>query len=119
MWGLLLELDPDAVEEMDRSEGTRTNIPHYTKETIRVITDDGVEHECKTYVANFHPNRFDEDGVPTILSDCLESGTYTIKEPIKERKRFDHEYKQSYEHKKDDEDASKLLSIKNFPPNFR
>ena len=58
---------------------------------------------------------FDEDGVPTILSDCLESGTYTIKEPIKERKRFDHEYKQSYEHKKDDEDASKLLSIKNFP----
>jgi hypothetical protein len=29
-----------------------------------VITDDGVEHECKTYVANFHPDRFDEDGVP-------------------------------------------------------
>ena len=64
VWGLLLELDPDAVEEMDRSEGTRASIPHYTKETIRVITDDGVEHECKTYVANFHPDRFDEDGVP-------------------------------------------------------
>jgi gamma-glutamylcyclotransferase (GGCT)/AIG2-like uncharacterized protein YtfP len=64
VWGLLLELDPDAVEEMDRSEGTKANIPHYTKETIRVITDDGVEHECKTYVANFHPDRFDEEGVP-------------------------------------------------------
>ena len=64
VWGLLLELDPDAVEEMDSSEGTRANIPHYTKETIRVITDDGVEHECKTYVANFHPDRFDENGVP-------------------------------------------------------
>ena len=64
VWGLHLELDPDAVEEMDRSEGTRANIPHYTKETIRVITDDGVEYECKTYVANFHPDRFDEDGVP-------------------------------------------------------
>ena len=64
VWGLLLELDSAAVEEMDRSEGTRANIPHYTKETIRVITDDGVEYECKTYVANFHPDRFDEDGVP-------------------------------------------------------
>ena len=64
VWGLLLELDPDAAEEMDRSEGTRASIPHYTKETVRVITDDGVEHECKTYVANFHPDRFDEEGVP-------------------------------------------------------
>ena len=69
VWGLLIELDPKAVKEMDKSEGiheTKRNrgVPHYTKETVRVVTDDGVEHECKTYVANFHPYRFDEEGVP-------------------------------------------------------
>ena len=64
VWGLLIELDPKAVKEMDKSEGIGSKIPHYTKETVRVITDDGVEHECKTYVANFHPDRFDEEGVP-------------------------------------------------------
>ena len=63
VWGLLIELDPEAVKEMDKSEGTGFKIPHYTKETVRVVTDDGVEHECKTYVANFHPDRFDDDGV--------------------------------------------------------
>ena len=64
VWGLLIELDPKAVKQMDKSEGTGSEIPHYTKETVRVITDDGVEHECKTYVANFHPDRFDQEGVP-------------------------------------------------------
>ena len=64
VWGLLIELDPNAVKEMDKSEGTGVKIPHYTKETVRVITDDGVEHECKTYLANFHPDRFDQEGVP-------------------------------------------------------
>ena len=64
VWGLLIELDPNAVKEMDKSEGTGFKIPHYTKETVHVITDDGVEHECKTYLANFHPDRFDEEGVP-------------------------------------------------------
>ena len=69
VWGLLIELDPKAVKEMDKSEGiheTKWNrgIPHYTKETVRVVTDDGAEHECKTYVANFHPDRFDQEGVP-------------------------------------------------------
>ncbi len=63
VWGLLIELDPKAVKEMDKSEGIGSKIPHYTKETVRVITDDGVEHECKTYVANFHPDRFDQEGV--------------------------------------------------------
>jgi gamma-glutamylcyclotransferase (GGCT)/AIG2-like uncharacterized protein YtfP len=64
VWGLLLKLDSAAVEEMDKSEGIGFRIPHYTKETVRVVTDDGIEHECKTYVANFHPDRFDEEGVP-------------------------------------------------------
>ena len=64
VWGLLIELDPKAVKVMDKSEGIGFKIPHYTKETVRVITDDGVEHECKTYLANFHPDRFDEEGVP-------------------------------------------------------
>jgi gamma-glutamylcyclotransferase (GGCT)/AIG2-like uncharacterized protein YtfP len=64
VWGLLLELDSGAVEVMDKSEGIGFRIPHYTKETVRVVTDDGVEHECKTYVAHFHPDRFDEEGVP-------------------------------------------------------
>ena len=64
VWGLLIELDPNAVKEMDKSEGTGFKIPHYTKDTVRVITDDGVEHECKTYLANFHPDRFDQEGVP-------------------------------------------------------
>ena len=64
VWGLLIELDSKAVKEMDKSEGTGFKIPHYTKETVHVVTDDGVEHECKTYVANFHPDRFDEEGVP-------------------------------------------------------
>ena len=64
VWGLLIELDPKAVKVMDKSEGIGFKIPHYTKETVRVITGDGVEHECKTYLANFHPDRFDEEGVP-------------------------------------------------------
>ena len=64
VWGLLLELDTAAVEEMDKSEGIGFRIPHYTKETVRVVTDDGAEHDCKTYVAHFHPDRFDEDGMP-------------------------------------------------------
>ena len=69
VWGILIELDSEAVKEMDNSEGIfpkkwNEGIPHYTKEKVRVVTDDGEEHWCKTYVANFHADRFDEDGVP-------------------------------------------------------
>ena len=63
VWGLLLQLDSDAVKEMDHSEGTKAKIPHYNKETVHVITDDGIEHECKTYVAHFHSKRFNEGGI--------------------------------------------------------
>jgi hypothetical protein len=69
VWGILIQLDSDAVKEMDDSEGINPSkwnegMPHYTKGNVRVVTDDGEEHECKTYVANFHPLRFDEGGVP-------------------------------------------------------
>ena len=38
----------------------------------------------------------DGDGVPTILSDCLESGVYTLKEPVTQRNKV----KNRYEHNK-------------------
>ena len=63
VWGLLIQLTPKEVEIMDRSEGTGTRIPHYVKESIEVTTDDGIQHECKVYIANSHPERFDERGV--------------------------------------------------------
>ncbi len=64
VWGLLLELDSDAVTWMDRSEGINNKIPDYTKKPVEVRTDDGREHECWVYVANSVPEKFDEKGVP-------------------------------------------------------
>ena len=64
VWGLLLELDSDAVTWMDKSEGINNKIPDYTKTTVEVRTDDGRKHQCRVYVANSDPEKFDEKGVP-------------------------------------------------------
>ena len=49
VWGVLMEISQSQLDQLDVHEGVENG--HYRQEKLIVITDDGVEHEAITYVA--------------------------------------------------------------------
>jgi len=49
VWGVLMEITEQQLDKLDISEGVENG--HYRQEKVIVVTDDDVEHEAITYVA--------------------------------------------------------------------
>ena len=49
VWGVLMEITQSQLDKLDISEGVENG--HYRQEKVIVITDDDVEHEAITYIA--------------------------------------------------------------------
>ena len=49
VWGVLMEITQSQLDQLDVNEGVENG--HYRQEKVIVITDDGVEYEAITYVA--------------------------------------------------------------------
>ena len=58
VWGVLMEITQSQLDKLDISEGVENG--HYRQEKVIVITDDDVEHEAITYIAE---DRWVKDGM--------------------------------------------------------